>query len=378
MSVKTQGKPTEVPELLTVGFVTLLRSLGLTIPIGSVIAFQESLRELGLENRKSVYWAGRTTLITDPENISLYDQAFIGFWEGQTFLEQDLLPLIQTVTLAIDDGLPLDEIADKEEHPEGEVINLRYSTSEVLQQKDFALYSLKELEEAHVLMQAMLSIGGSRSSRRKLPSGKKTQYPDLRRTIKRSLRTNGEPIRQDFLERGKRLRRVVFLLDVSGSMETYARALIRFVQAAVVGRRQVEVFTLGTRLTRITRELSSRDLDRAIDAAANSVQDWSGGTRLGETLRIFNNDWGQRGIARGASIVILSDGWDRGDASVMSEEMGRLQKVSHKIVWVNPLKASPGYEPLAQGMAAALPYVDQFIEGHNLESLTNLAALLSE
>lgn len=378
MSVETQGKPTEVPELLTVGFVTLLRSLGLTIPIGSVIAFQESLRELGLESRKSVYWAGRTTLITDPENISLYDQAFIGFWEGQTFLEQDLLPLIQTVTLAIDDGPPLGEIADKEERPEGEVINLRYSTSEVLQQKDFALYSLKELEEAHVLMQAMLLIGGNRSSRRKLPSGKKTQYPDLRRTIKRSLRTNGEPIRQDFLERGKRLRKVVFLLDVSGSMETYARALVRFVQAAVVGRRQVEVFTLGTRLTRITRELSSRDLDRAIDAAANSVQDWSGGTRLGETLRIFNNDWGQRGIARGASIVILSDGWDRGDASIMSEEMGRLQKVSHQIVWVNPLKASPGYEPLAQGMAAALPYVDRFIEGHNMESLTNLAALLSE
>ncbi|MCH1513222.1 MAG: VWA domain-containing protein [Acidimicrobiales bacterium] len=378
MSVETRKKPTEVPELLTVGFVTLLRSLGLTIPIGSVIAFQESLRELGLENRKSVYWAGRTTLITDPENISLYDQAFIGFWEGQAFIEQDLSPLIQTVTLAIDDGPSLDETANDEERPEGEVINLRYSTSEVLQQKDFALYNLRELEEAHVLMQAMLLIGGSRSSRRKLPSGKKTQYPDLRRTIRRSLRTNGEPIRQDFLERGKRLRRVVFLLDISGSMETYARALVRFVQAAVVGRRQVEVFTLGTRLTRITRELSSRDLDRAIDAAANSVQDWSGGTRLGETLRIFNNDWGQRGIARGASVVILSDGWDRGDASIMSEEMGRLQKVSHQIVWVNPLKASPGYEPLAQGMAAALPYVDRFIEGHNMESLTNLAALLSE
>lgn len=378
MSVETQSKATEVPELLTVGFVTLLRSLGLTIPIGSVIAFQESLRELGLENRKSVYWAGRTTLITDPENISLYDQAFIGFWEGQTFLEQDLLPLVQTVTLVIDNESPPDEIADNEERPEGEVINLRYSTSEVLRQKDFALYSQKELEEAHVLMQAMLLIGGNRSSRRKLPSRKKTQYPDLRRTIKRSLRTNGEPIRQDFLEKGKRLRRVVFLLDVSGSMETYARALVRFVQAAVVGRRQVEVFTLGTRLTRITRELSSHDHDRAIDAAANSVQDWSGGTRLGETLRMFNNHWGQRGVARGASIVILSDGWDRGDVTTMSEEMGRLQRISHQIIWVNPLKASPGYEPLAQGMAAALPYVDRFIEGHNMDSLINLAALLSE
>ena len=141
-------------------------------------------------------------------------------------------------------------------------------------------------------------------------------------------------------------RRVVFLLDVSGSMESYSRALLRFVQAAVVGRRQVEVFTLGTRLARITRELSSRNLDRAVIASSNAVQDWSGGTQLGETLRKFNNDWGQRGIARGSTVVILSDGWDRGDASVMSEQMHRLKKVSHQIIWVNPLKASLDMNPL--------------------------------
>jgi hypothetical protein len=161
-------------------------------------------------------------------------------------------------------------------------------------------------------------------------------------------------------------------------MEVYAKALLRFVQAAVVGRRQVEVFTLGTRLTRITRELSSRNLDRAISATSNAVQDWSGGTKLGETLRVFNNEWGQRGVARGATVVILSDGWDRGDSSVMSEQMHRLQKVAHQVIWVNPLKASPGYAPLAQGMAAALPYVDRFVEGHSLNSLADLAILLSE
>ena len=378
MPVSTREKATEVPELLPVGFVSLLRSLGLNIPIGSVITFQQALGKVGVSDRESVYWAGRTTLITDPEDISVYDQAFQIFWEGLIDVSPEFIPAIQKITLVADDETPIEEGAVEETQTDGEVINLRYSPSEILHDKDFALYTSEELDEAYELMQKMRLIGGFRMSRRKISSRRKSQHPDIRRTIKSSLRTDGEPIHQQFFEKGQRLRRVVFLLDVSGSMETYARALLRFVQAAVVGRRQVEVFTLGTRLTRITRELSSRDLDRAITATSKAVEDWSGGTKLGETLRSFNNEWGQRGIARGSVVVILSDGWDRGDALVMSEQMQRLQKVSHQIIWVNPLKASPGYEPLAQGMAAALPYVDRFIEGHSLDSLANLASLLSE
>jgi uncharacterized protein len=170
---------------------------------------------------------------------------------------------------------------------------------------------------------------------------------------------------------------LVLVLDVSGSMESYARALLRFGQAAVVGRGRVEVFALGTRLTRLTRELSSRDPDRALEQAATRVIDWSGGTRLGEGMREFNDRWAIRGMGRGAVVVVLSDGWDRGDPLVLGEQMERLKRVTFRLVWVNPLKAAPGYAPLARGMAAALPHVDEFIEGHSLASLTELAHIVS-
>jgi hypothetical protein len=161
-------------------------------------------------------------------------------------------------------------------------------------------------------------------------------------------------------------------------MEPYARALIRFVHAAVAGRQKVEAFALGTRLTRITRELSSRDPDEALRRAAVAVADYGGGTRLGEGLRIFNDEWGQRGTARGAIVVVLSDGWDRGDPDVLGEQMQRLHRVAHKVIWVNPLKVTPGYAPLARGMAAALPHVDEFVEGHSIDAVERLAAAIGE
>ncbi len=169
---------------------------------------------------------------------------------------------------------------------------------------------------------------------------------------------------------------MVLLCDVSGSMEPYSRALLRFAQAAVASRARVEAFALGTRLTRLTRELSSRDPDAALGAAAAAVSDWSGGTRLGEGLRRFNDEWGVRGMARGAVVVILSDGWDRGDPTELATQMARLSRVAHQVVWVNPLKASPDYQPLARGMAAALPHVDAFVEGHSLASLEALAQVI--
>jgi len=175
---------------------------------------------------------------------------------------------------------------------------------------------------------------------------------------------------------GDRLRRVILLCDVSGSMEAYARALVRFAHAAVAGRGQVEVFTLGTRCTRITRQLRTHDPDAALAEAAGAVSDWSGGTRLGEGLRSFNDTWGLRGMARGAVVVALSDGWDRGHPDLLAEQMARLQRVAHRVVWVNPLKATPGFTPVAQGMAAALPHVDELVEGHSLRSLEALAQVI--
>lgn len=191
------------------------------------------------------------------------------------------------------------------------------------------------------------------------------------------MRTRGEPIDRAFRQQSEQARRLVLLLDISGSMEDYARALLRFVHASIVARRRVEAFALGTRLTRLTRELSTRDPDRAFDAASSAVADWSGGTRLGESLRKFNDEWGVRGMARGAVVVVMSDGWDRGAPEDMAEQMQRLHRVAHRVVWVNPLKATEGYAPLAQGMAAALPHVDAFIEGHSLAALNKLARVIS-
>jgi uncharacterized protein with von Willebrand factor type A (vWA) domain len=193
------------------------------------------------------------------------------------------------------------------------------------------------------------------------------------------MRTAGVPIRRSWRSPVERPRRLVLLLDVSGSMEPYARGLARFAHAAVMSRRsgRVEVFTIGTRLTRITRELTRRDPDTALTRAAHSVRDWSGGTRLGVSLQEFNDAWGVRGLARGAIVVICSDGWDRGDPALIGAEMRRLARVARRVVWVNPLKASPGYAPLARGMAAALPYVDQFVEGHAVSSLERLAEIIA-
>jgi uncharacterized protein with von Willebrand factor type A (vWA) domain len=223
-------------------------------------------------------------------------------------------------------------------------------------------------------MSQLRLVGSPRRSLRLTQSAASTRRPDLRRTVRAAMRAGGEPMRRHHLQPSTRHRRLVLLLDVSGSMEPYARALIRFVHAAVAGRQKVEAFALGTRLTRLTRELSSRDPDEALSNAATRVSDYGGGTRLGDGLRVFNDEWGQRGMARGAIVVVLSDGWDRGDPDVLAEQMQRLHRVAHRVIWVNPLKVTPGYAPLARGMAAALPHVDAFVEGHSIEAIEELAA----
>jgi uncharacterized protein with von Willebrand factor type A (vWA) domain len=242
---------------------------------------------------------------------------------------------------------------------------------------DFADLDDEERLEVDRLIADMRLTATMRRSRRRRPSKRSSGVPDLRRTVRESLRTGGEPINRRTLQRTRVARRVVIIADISGSMAAYSRSLIRYAHAAVSARSRVEAFALGTRLTRLTRELDTRDPDQALQRAANSVEDWSGGTRLGEGLQQFNDDWGTRGMARGAVIVILSDGWDRGEPERLASEMARLSRVAHRIVWVNPLKASDGYAPLAQGMAAALPYVDDFIEGHSLGALDRLSSILS-
>ena len=359
-----------------VRFVDELRRAGLDVPPGCTLEVGRAVAEVGATTRSGVYWSGRATLVRRPEDVERFDAVFEHHWTGAPTggrVPVEHSPVTLVLDTADDSPGPTDEEGDRgDDH-----LSVRWSRAEVLGSRDFAECTDGELAELHDLMSRLRLFGATRRCRRLRPTSRRGR-PDLRRTVREALRTGGEPMRRVFAEPGERRRRLVLLLDVSGSMEPYARALVRFLHAAMVGRRDVEAFALGTRLTRLTRELSTRDPDAALARAAEAVTDWSGGTRLGDGLRSFNDRWGVPGMARGAIVVVLSDGWDRGQPEVLGEQMARLQRVAHRVVWVNPLKASPGYAPLAGGMAAALPHVDRFVEGHSLDSLRELALVLSE
>jgi len=358
------------------GLVELLRTAGLSVPVGNLITFTEAVEIIGGDLR-SLYWCGRATLTHSPIDIELYDRVFRHWILGTE------LGLTEAVSrspepLLVDDDERLDgEQTDSADVETNDGTVLRFSRTETLRSMDFADLDDEERLEVDRLIADMRLTATMRLSRRRRPSKRSSGVPDLRRTVRESLRTGGEPINRRTLQRTRVARRVVIIADISGSMAAYSRSLIRYAHAAVSARSRVEAFALGTRLTRLTRELDTHDPDQALQRAADSVEDWSGGTRLGEGLRQFNDDWGARGMARGAVIVILSDGWDRGEPERLASEMARLARVAHRIVWVNPLKASDGYAPLAQGMAAALPYVDDFIEGHSLGALDRLSSILS-
>jgi uncharacterized protein with von Willebrand factor type A (vWA) domain len=372
--------PPAAADHIAVAFARVLRGAGVDVAVGSVVSFAQALGALGLSRQGPVYWAGRTTLVTSPEDVSLYDRAFSAFWLGELDPDKersDAAALTLLTDDAPDDAPAPEPDTQPDTEPPGPTLTVRYSPTEVLRHKDFAACSPAELAQVRRLMTDLRLRAALRRSRRMEPARRARGRPDLRRTVRGALRAGGEPVRQAHLEPGRRHRRVVLLCDVSGSMEPYARALLRFLHAAVAGGSRVEAFAIGTRLTRLTRQLSGRDPDEALRQAAAEVVDWSGGTRLGAGLRTFNDRWGVRGMARGAVVVILSDGWDRGDPEVLTGEMARLARVAHRVVWVNPLKASPGYAPLARGMAAALPYVDHFVEGHSVASLENLAEVMS-
>ncbi len=361
---------------LAVVFVRILKRAGVAVPGGASIDYARALSSVGLSNRAWVYWAGRTTLLRRQEDIATYDHVFDAFWSGGQLIVSPMVEVEVPVSLVDgedDQVVPdTDEVSSSIDTKEMVV----YSPAEVLREKDFRQCSQKELEEAYKLMER-ISVGGAvRKSRRMVPSKHDRRHPDLRRSTSLAMRMAGEPLRQAWLSHSLTTRRVVLLCDVSGSMEPYHRALLRFLHVAVSARSKVEAFALGTRLTRVTRELLCHDPDAALRRAASAILDRSGGTRLGEGLKSFNDSFGVRGIARGAVVVIMSDGWDRGDPAQLAREMARLKRVAYKIIWVNPLKATPGYAPLARGMAAALPYTDAFLEGHSVASLENLARVI--
>jgi uncharacterized protein with von Willebrand factor type A (vWA) domain len=353
-----------------VAFGRLLRRAGLAAGPDRVVGFARALEELDAGRREDVYWAGRVTLCSRPEDLELYDEAFRVFWEGREGPPALKRPKARLSFSAEDSVQPPKKSVERDEGGEEEV-RLRYSPVDVLRKKDFARYTPEEFAELGRLLADVDLSGALRRSRRLGPAPRGRHDP--RRTMRGALRTGGEPVRRRYRRAKELPRRVVLLCDISGSMASYSRALLRFMHAGVISGALLEAFVMGTRLTRVTRELATRDPDRALRGASESVEDWSGGTRLGDTIKEFVDRWGQRGMARGAVVVILSDGWDRGDVEVLAEQMARVERLAHRVIWVNPLKAAPGYQPLARGMAAALPHVDVFLSGHNFESLEELA-----
>lgn len=367
---------TPLPSLMVADFVDALRQVGLGVPLGATINFAHALTAVGMQDASKVYWAGRSTLIWKPEDVDRFDQAFEAFWLGR---HGGPSPLVTApVTSSADAAAPEDSASGADQGPDGTSDLLCYSRLEVLRNKDFAACSPDELDELFRLMRDMRVDLDEHRSRRWRSSNRLHGSLDLRRTVRDAVARDGEVVRRRYRQKATRPRRLVLLCDISGSMEIYARFLLRFMHVAVAGSRHVEAFALGTRLTRLTRHLTTLDPDGALAAAGAAVPDWSGGTRLGEGVRAFNDGYGARGLARGATVVILSDGWDRGDPAQLAAEMARLGRISRRTIWVNPLKATPEYAPLARGMAAALPYVDEFVEGHSLASLASLASLIRE
>ena len=389
-----RGAPTIRP---FVAFARRLRSAGLTVPVDSVVHYVRAVDAIGVE-RDPVYWAGRTVLIRRQEDVGTYDRVFESFWSGG-FLRPHSPPPSPDGSSAddADDAVADDDDADDaadddddddsaaedspkdpgDDEPDRPLALVSYSDVDQLRRKDFAACTPAELEEIMRLLRAR-TVRATQRSRRMRRSRRDHGRHDTRATMSHALRSGGEIAHVVHRESTQRERRVVLLCDVSGSMESYARALLHFLHIAVVGQGRVEAFAVGTRLTRLTRQLSSRDPDAALGQAIERVLDWSGGTRLGEGIGTFNDRFGMPGMARGAIVVILSDGLDRGDPEHLAAEMARLQRAAHRTIWVNPLKASAGYEPLARGMAAALPYVDKFVEGHSASSLDALVSLIAE
>ena len=320
-----------------------------------------------------MYWTLRATLVSRHDELEVFDAAFRAWFERVTVErvrpEQPPLgpPHLRREAGAWRADVRVAEDADA---------TGGWSPGEVLRSKDFGAMTPDELDALRPLIAQIATARPSRRTRRLRPHPRGRAL-DLRRLARRSLATGGDPVDRAFRRRKDTPRRLVLLCDVSGSMEAYARALVLYLHAAVGAGGGVEAFAFGTRLTRLTRELATADPVDALRSASERVVDWSGGTRIGASLKSFNDEWGRRALTRGAIVVICSDGWEREDAELVGREMARLARSAYAVVWVNPLKGDPRYQPLAGGMRAALPHVDRFLSGHDLASLEALAGVIS-
>lgn len=356
-----------------VSFGRLLRAVGAEVGPGRVADAARGLDAVGLRDRRDVYFTLRQTLVSHREELELFDRAFASWVHGTEVggLEAQVQTIIAPSASRQVAGSDGAESPDREGEPHARGASI----VEVLRRKDFALLDDAELAEVTRLLAEVGRVRPRRTSRRLRPHPR-GQRLDLRRVVRRSLRSGGELV--DLPARTRKVvpRKLVVLCDVSGSMAPYARALLLFLHATAQAG-HVEAFAFGTRLHRLTSDLAARNPDAALARVSRNVVDWGSGTRIGASLKQFNDEYGRQALSRGAVVVIASDGWERDDAELLGREMARLARAAYSVVWINPLKGTPGYEPLAQGMRAALPYVDRFLPGHNLDSLEGLAGVLA-
>jgi uncharacterized protein len=368
------SEPAGLVTLRLAELVGEMRSRGARVGTGELIAAQRALAAIDPAAPGEARLALRTTLCSGRGDLGAFDAAFAVWVQARPSETPE--PLVDPVATAV---LPRVAVPTPGRAPalsgEIEVRPAAWSEVELLREKDFADYNDADRALARSIMRRIAARGPQRRSRRTRTSRRRSHRPDPRATLRASLRHAGEPFERHWRVPTERPRSLVLICDVSGSMEPYSRMLLQYAHACVAARRRCEAFALGTRLTRITAELRHRDPDLALRRAANAVADWSGGTRIGEALGELNRTHGRR-IGRGAVVVMLSDGWDRGDPELLRSEIARLARCAHRLVWLNPLKASPGYEPLTRGIVAALPHVDELLAGNTLASLEELAALM--
>jgi hypothetical protein len=369
--------PSLVPTL--VAFARRLRDAGVPLGTGDVLTYCAAVEPLDPTDLVDLYWAGRTALVTRHDQIPVYDRVFRAFFLDEADDQEEPVPFSVRAKEEARTELQLPESQPGEER-EGREARLGLMASDVaaLKGKSFAACTPEELVALRRIMRTVRLTPPRRRSRR-TRAVRDGRTPDPRRTVRASMRTHGDPVELWWRRRRTRLRPLVLILDVSGSMTDYSRSLLQFAYSARRAATRVEVFCFGTRLTRITRELENRRPDEALSRAAEAVVDWDGGTRIGESLAAFVRDWGRRGTSRGAIVVICSDGLDRGDPAVLDKALERLGRLCHRIVWLNPhATGGAGFRPSTLGMMVAAPHVDLLLSGHDLASLEEFAARLPD
>ena len=369
-------------------FGRVLRGLGLDVNPGRMMDLVSALDHIAIGNKSDFFYAARTLLVHEREDLPLFDEAFELFWrkpveswdvawQGLTRRRRSTKPIVMPPPLKDEPPVANDSDATPQEPMTVIEVTRTYSDREVLRHKDFAQMSAEESEAVNELMWHLRWKISERRTRRRRPG--KGEMLDLRRTLRRSLRAGGEIFSWSYREPKLKARPLVIIADISGSMERYTRVLLHFIYGMKSALTQpVEAFVFSTRLTRITRPLQIRDLDLALKNVGELVNDWAGGTRIGESLKYFNFEWGRRVLGRGAVVLIISDGWDRGDVELLDREMARLKRNCHRVIWLNPLLGAQDYEPLTRGIQAALPHIDNFLPVHNLASLEDLANRLAD